>query len=138
MYLLRSDGEGSVVRATAPDPAMMASQEWRETPHRPDHRPPTDWSCDGCIYYLAPEDDLPGKPTIAYKLTFPDGDATHGGAGRWSLPRGTQPGSWREISGPLKPDVNGLHLLRPQDVLHWIRTGTLWEVQIGGEWIDLP
>ena len=49
-----------------------------------------------------------------YKATGPNGAPCYGGTGDWKL------GEWREVEGPLVPCQHGLHLLRRQDVVHWL------------------
>jgi hypothetical protein len=55
-----------------------------------------------------------------YKVLREDGSAHHGGRGRWPLPAGDEPGEWLEVKGALIPCKRGLHLCRPQDLVHWL------------------
>lgn len=74
---------------------------------------------------------------ITYKFTRADGTPSHGGHGKWSLPRGKRPGAWRTVEGEIRPCVNGLHLCRPQDLLSW-PAEALWEAEYGGEPVVTP
>ena len=74
--------------------------------------------------------------TPLFKLTDAKGGPVHGGSGKWSLPKGARPGAWREVTGKLVPCSNGLHVLRGQDISHWLREGVLWNVEVGTEQID--
>ena len=64
-----------------------------------------------------------------YKVTREDGRSMHGGTGRWT------PGRWRSVSGPLVPCRNGLHLCRPQDLVHWLGP-VIWEAEADGEVVE--
>ena len=46
-----------------------------------------------------------------------------------------QPGSWVEARGPLAVCGNGAHVLRPQDLAHWMHE-ELWRAEIDGEQIE--
>jgi hypothetical protein len=54
-----------------------------------------------------------------YKVLRTDGRCYNGGVGSWPVPNG-QPGAWVEATGKLKPCVNGLHLCRHDDLIHWL------------------
>lgn len=52
-------------------------------------------------------------PNGLYKVTRDDGTCTHG-SGRWDV------GVRRSADGPLVPCENGIHLCRPQHLVHWL------------------
>ena len=84
--------------------------------------------CDGCCGRA----DFPGRPPAApltrqtlFKVTAEDGSSCHGGRGTWSLPTRNADGTWtpgraREVSGPLVPCENGLHLCRGDQLPLWL------------------
>ena len=46
-----------------------------------------------------------------------------------------RPGVWLEARGPLDVCRSGAHLLRVQDLAHWLHE-ELWRAEIEGEWIE--
>jgi len=74
-------------------------------------------------------------PKLYIKFTAEDGSPCNGGYGKWGLPRGKRPGRWWEVKGEIEPCLNGLHLCRPKDVLHWLGPA-MWVVQADGPVID--
>ena len=64
-----------------------------------------------------------------YKLTATDGSPLHGGRGRWPLPKDGTPGHWRSVRGQLIACEQGLHLLRRDNIVHWLHEGVLWEAE---------
>ena len=64
-----------------------------------------------------------------YKVTDEQGRSMHGGTGRWT------PGRWRSVRGDLVPCRNGLHLCRPQDLVHWLGP-VIWEAEAEGELVE--
>src|SRR5690554_5562168 len=54
------------------------------------------------------------------KVLGPNGEAIHGGSGRWPLPNGNQPGEWLQVNGEIIPCRNGLHACTPDNVFEWI------------------
>ena len=78
-----------------------------------------------------------GRIVTLYKLTTADGSPLHGGSGKWSKPRGSRPGAWRRVTGPLVPCENGLHLVEAKDIIRWADVdAVLWEAEAGSERID--
>jgi hypothetical protein len=53
----------------------------------------------------------------------------------WPLPSRDGPGAWLEVQGPLELCRRGAHLLRAQDLAHWLHD-ELWELEAGGEVIE--
>ena len=71
---------------------------------------------------------------LLFKVTGEDGTPYHGGTGRWPLPTRHADGTWtpgepRTVHGPLRPCANGLHLCRPEDLIHWLGP-VLWTVNV--------
>ena len=71
---------------------------------------------------------------LLFKVTGEDGAPYHGGSGHWPLPILNADGTWtpgapRTVRGPLVPCRNGLHLCRPEDLIHWLGP-VLWTVQV--------
>jgi len=64
-----------------------------------------------------------------YKVTDANGYSMHGGTGKWT------PGKWRSVRGDLVPCEHGLHLCRPQDLIHWLGP-VIWEAEVDGEVIE--
>lgn len=64
-----------------------------------------------------------------YKVTDANGYSMHGGTGKWT------PGKWRSVRGDLVPCEHGLHLCRPQDLVHWLGP-VIWEAEVDGEVIE--
>ena len=59
-----------------------------------------------------------------YKVLGPNGQAHHGGKGKWPLPTkcddGWTPGEWLSVTPPIIPCAHGLHLCRRQDLVTWL------------------
>ena len=53
----------------------------------------------------------------------------------WPSPRGSAPGEWVEVDGPLALCVRGVHVCRAVDLAHWLHD-ELWEVETAGERIE--
>jgi len=70
-----------------------------------------------------------------YKITGPNGEPLHGGSGDWPLPTDTEPGAWREVSAPVIPCRNGLHLTTAADMTVWLPVGDcrIWRTEYAGE-----
>lgn len=57
---------------------------------------------------------------MVFKWLGENGEAHHGGAGQWGLPKHGAPGDWMpHVSGVLIPCKNGYHLCRKQDLVLW-------------------
>lgn len=77
--------------------------------------------------------------TAYYKIVGPAGEPMHGGSGAWPLPIDGQPGAWREVSGPIVPCTNGLHLTTREHLHSWIPRGqtfTIYRAEVDGEVVD--
>lgn len=46
-----------------------------------------------------------------------------------------EPNVWVDTQGPLASCRSGAHVLRPQDLAHWMHE-ELWRAEIDGEWIE--
>jgi len=57
---------------------------------------------------------------VYYKVLAPNGKPFHGGTGTWPLPTEAGPGEWLEVEGKIQPCENGLHVCRPDDLIHWL------------------
>lgn len=69
------------------------------------------------------------------KVLGPDGEACHGGSGRWYLPKGSKPGKWMPAIRPI-PCVSGYHVLgSARQALDWLGP-TIWLCEVRGEIID--
>lgn len=76
-----------------------------------------------------------------YKLVGPEGECLNGGSGHWPLPTATEPGDWREVTGPLEPCRNGLHLTDADHIGVWSwhdPRAILYRVETDGEVITEP
>ena len=70
-----------------------------------------------------------------FKVLGENGQAFHGGSGKWSLPTADGPGEWMPvIEDELVPCKNGYHLCRKQDLLQWLGP-TLYEAEYRGEMV---
>lgn len=68
-----------------------------------------------------------------YKVTGPNGEAIHGGSGKWPLPNGKKPGGWTKERTP-NFCVSGWHLIPAHALGLWWRDGAvLWEAEGRGE-----
>ena len=72
--------------------------------------------------------ELGKNRALAYKVLGENGEAFHGGTGSWPLPKNGKPGKWLFVEGAIQPCVNGLHLCRRDDLVHWLGP-TIWEVE---------
>jgi hypothetical protein len=70
------------------------------------------------------------------KITGLNGEAYHGGTGKWPLPRGKRPGAWLRVTGPLVPCKNGLHVCTIRQALESWSGPAMWVVETRGESID--
>lgn len=67
-----------------------------------------------------------------YKTTGLEGEAVHGGVGKWPLPTDGLPGQWRTVQGSLKPLGSGLSLCEGRDLPRWLGPA-IWEAEYAGE-----
>jgi hypothetical protein len=67
----------------------------------------------------------------AFKFLGAGGLGPHSGF-RWPLPDQSGPGAWVEVQGELALCRRGVHVLRPEDLAHWIHH-ELWELEVDGE-----
>jgi Pentapeptide repeats (8 copies) len=56
-----------------------------------------------------------------FKVLSAEGEACHGGNGKWPLPKGKRPGAWHEVKGAPKVCLRGLHLVT--EPLAWWKEG---------------
>ena len=62
--------------------------------------------------------------TAYYKVLGAEGEAIHGGTGKWNLPENGEPGAWMpKLPGPIIACERGYHLCVIKDVLSWIKPG---------------
>lgn len=74
--------------------------------------------------------------TTLYKFLGPNGEAIHGGTGKWRLPKDDRPGRWMpRLGGALVPCVNGYHVCRADGLLPWIGV-TLYTAETRGDTIE--
>ena len=64
------------------------------------------------------------------KMLNPGRMPAHGGSGQWP-----EPGKWRDVSGPLVPCENGLHVCTISQCLEWAAP-EMWLVEVGVECIE--
>lgn len=57
-------------------------------------------------------------PTL-YKITGPNGEPIHGGSGQWDLPKDGKPGAWWDLTGPIEPCRNALHVTDAAHLDRW-------------------
>ncbi len=55
---------------------------------------------------------------------------------RWPLPDGDRPGGWVHASGSLALCTNGIHAATGDQLPHWLG-GEIWEIELGGEILEL-
>ena len=73
-----------------------------------------------------------------YKVLQADGGCANGGNGTWFLPTKRKDGTWKpgkwmpRIKGKLEPCMNGYHICRPQDLVHWLDEA-IFEVEYKGK-----
>jgi hypothetical protein len=71
-----------------------------------------------------------------YKVTNLDGTPSHGGSGKWSLPRDGRPGKWMLTIEALIPCESGYHLCDGElQLLEWLGPA-IWIAEAGGKRID--
>jgi len=58
---------------------------------------------------------------MLFKVLDKNGNACHGGSGKWPLPKRGKPGEWLQVEGELSCCFNGLHLT--SDPLRWWKPG---------------
>ena len=75
-------------------------------------------------------------PDHLFKVLAEDGSCRHGGTGSWHLPQNGKPGKWMpKLRGELSPCERGYHLLRAQDLSHWLGPA-LWTAEYDGDRVD--
>ena len=84
-----------------------------------------------------PKNTRVAKPEVTapklYKLTGALGESIHGGSLTWSLPRGSTPGAWVEVTGEIRACERGLHLVGAKHLLEWVKSGCrIFEVEAEG------
>ena len=67
-----------------------------------------------------------------FKVLDTDASAYHGGQGQWHTTRKWMP----PIEGELVPCMNGYHLCRVRDLIHWLGP-SIWEATCRGERVDI-
>jgi len=73
-----------------------------------------------------------------YKVLKADGSCCNGGKGSWYLPTKKKDGSWKsgkwmpKVKGELEPCMNGYHICRPTDLIHWLDEA-IFEVEYKGK-----
>lgn len=55
-----------------------------------------------------------------YKVTGPNGEAFHGGTGRWALPTAAGPGDWQPAIPNVTPCQSGYHLVSIDQLPGWL------------------
>jgi hypothetical protein len=79
----------------------------------------------------------PSTNSVLLKVLNENGTTYHSGRGRWHLPKNGKPGRWMPvIKGDLEPCVNGYHLCRPADLIHWIGPA-VFEAEYDGKRVDV-
>lgn len=69
-----------------------------------------------------------------YKVTGPNGEPLHGGAGRWSLPNGDEPGAWWDVD-TVEACRSGLHLTDAAHLPTWYPNygdPIVWRAEVRG------
>jgi hypothetical protein len=77
-----------------------------------------------------------GESMTLYKITGLNGEAIHGGNGKWSLPKGRKPGAWMPAIDNIQPCERGYHLVSDVQLLAWLAVGIVWEAEGRGKFIQ--
>jgi len=74
-------------------------------------------------------------PSVKYYKYLNSDGWTPQGYGQYDLPADGKPGKWHSVKGALVPCGNGLHVMRPQDLLEWYGE-QLWQIEVKGPVIE--
>ena len=73
------------------------------------------------------------KKQILFKVLGRNGEPCNGGSGRWSLPKGGNPGKWMPKILRVQPCSRGYHLCRPEDLMGWWSGPCLYLAEMRGK-----
>ena len=70
-----------------------------------------------------------------YKVLDKNGEACHGGRGKWRLPKGDKPGAWMPTIRRVVACESGYHVCRRADLVKWLGP-RIWMVEIDGDVVE--